>query len=75
VRDRAPDYGLEFLLAFDGRIHRLEEGIKFEIERVNATEERPHSLSYSFTRRDERTGAAESDTHAGEDGVPPVSSR
>jgi hypothetical protein len=31
-----PEYGLEFLLAFDGRIHHLEEGywIKFEIARV-----------------------------------------
>ena len=49
--DRAPDYGLEFLLAFDGRIHHLEDGywIKFEIERVEATKERPHGLSYSFT--------------------------
>lgn len=48
---RAPEYGLEFLLAFDGRIHHLEEGywIKFEIERVKATRERPHGLSCSFT--------------------------
>lgn len=45
------DYGLEFLLAFDGRVHHLEEGywLKFEIKRVEATEERPHGLSYSFT--------------------------
>jgi Family of unknown function (DUF6516) len=44
-------YGLEFLLAFDGRIHHLEEGywLKFAIRRVEATEERPHGLSYSFT--------------------------
>src|SRR6266567_4584194 len=49
MRTRAPEYGLEFLLAFDGRIHHLEEGywIKFEIERVKATKERPHGLSYS----------------------------
>ena len=48
---RAPEYGLEFLLAFDGRIHHLEAGywIKFEIERVKASKERPHGLSYSFT--------------------------
>ena len=48
---RAPEYGLEFLLAFDGRVHHLEEGywIKFEIERVKATKKRPHGLSYSFT--------------------------
>lgn len=46
-----PDYGLEFLLAFDGRVHHLEEGywLKFEIKRVQATTERPHGLSYSFT--------------------------
>ncbi len=49
--DREPDFGLEFLLAFDGRIHHLEEGywIKFEIKRVRTTKERPHGLSYSFT--------------------------
>jgi hypothetical protein len=47
----APDQGLEFLLAFDGRIHHLEEGywIKFEIKRVKSAKERPHGLSYAFT--------------------------
>src|SRR6266705_362950 len=51
MHSRAPEYGLEFLLAFDGRIHHLEEGywIKFEIERVKPTKKRPHGLSYSFT--------------------------
>lgn len=46
-----PEHALELLLAFDGRIHHLEEGywIKFEIKRVKATKERPHGLSYSFT--------------------------
>jgi len=46
-----PEYGLEFLLAFDGRIHHLEEGywIKFEIEGVKAANERTHGLAYSFT--------------------------
>ena len=45
------EYGLEFLLAFDGRIHHLEKGywLKFEIERVEVSEARPHGLSYSFT--------------------------
>jgi hypothetical protein len=49
--NQAPEYALEFLLAFDGRIHHLEGGywIKFEIKRVEATSERPHGLSYSFT--------------------------
>jgi uncharacterized protein DUF6516 len=45
------DHGLEFLLAFDGRVHVFEEGywVKFEIKRVKSTKERPHGLSYSFT--------------------------
>jgi hypothetical protein len=45
------DHGLEFLLAFNGRIHHLERGywLKFEIVRVAVTTERPHGLSYSFT--------------------------
>ena len=48
---RAADHGLEFLLAFDGRIHHFEKGywLKFEIGRVKATTSRPHGLSYSFT--------------------------
>jgi hypothetical protein len=51
MHDQGPEYGLEFLLAFDGRVHHLEEGywIKFEIERIKASKERPHGLSYSFT--------------------------
>jgi hypothetical protein len=46
-----PATTLEFLLAFDERIHHLEEGywIKFEIKKVEATKTRPHGLSYSFT--------------------------
>ena len=46
-----PDHTLEFLLAFDGRVHHLEEGywIKFEIKRLKATKRRPFGLSYSFT--------------------------
>ncbi len=45
------DYQLEFLLAFDGRIHHLADGywLKFEIKRVQPTGRRPHGLSYSFT--------------------------
>ena len=48
---REPEYGLEFLLAFDGHVHHLEKGyrIKFEIRRVETTRARPHGLSYSFT--------------------------
>jgi hypothetical protein len=45
------EHGLEFLLAFDGRVHHLERGhwIKFEIRRVEPSEKRPHGLVYSFT--------------------------
>ena len=45
------DHTLEFLLAFNGRIHHLERGywIKFEIERVEATKRRPYGVSCSFT--------------------------
>jgi hypothetical protein len=51
MEDTPREYGLEFLLAFDGRIHHLEKGywIKFEIRPVKAAKERPHGLSYSFT--------------------------
>jgi hypothetical protein len=51
MKGRDAEHGLEFLLAFDGRIHHLEGGywLKFEIKRVEATKERPHGLSYSFT--------------------------
>jgi hypothetical protein len=36
---RGSDHGLEFLLAFDGRLHHLEKGYwhKFEITRVETT--------------------------------------
>lgn len=42
---------LEFLLAFDGRVHWYEQGyfVKFEIRRTEPTRERPHGLRYSFT--------------------------
>ena len=45
------DHTLEFLLDFDGHVHRLEQGywIKFQITIVKVTSERPHGLSYSFT--------------------------
>ena len=45
------DHTLEFLLAFDGRVHNLEKGywIKFVIKKVEPDKTRPHGLSYSFT--------------------------
>jgi hypothetical protein len=41
-------------LAFDGRIHHLEQGywIKFEIKRVRRSKRRPFGLSYPFTLHD-----------------------
>src|SRR5271165_449424 len=49
--DRGIDYGLEFLLAFDGHVHYLAGGyqIRFDIRRVEPSTTRPHGLSYSFT--------------------------
>jgi hypothetical protein len=48
------EHTLEFLLAFDGRVHYYSEGyfVKFEIRRVLSTPERPHGLRYSFTLHD-----------------------
>jgi Family of unknown function (DUF6516) len=48
---RDTEHTLEFLLDFDGRVHWDAGGywVKFEIRRVDATAERPHGLSYSFT--------------------------
>ena len=48
------DHTLEFLLAFDGRRHWLEQGycLRFEIKRVKPASERPHGLRYSFTLHD-----------------------
>jgi len=41
-------------LAFDGRIHHLEQGywLKFEAKRTEPTPERPHGLRYSLTLHD-----------------------
>jgi Family of unknown function (DUF6516) len=49
--DEAPEHTLEFLLAFDGRMHWYAEGyfVKFEIKRVEPSKERPHGLRYSLT--------------------------
>ena len=45
------EHTLEFLLDFNGRIHRYAEGywLKFEIAKVKSSVERPHGLDYSFT--------------------------
>ena len=45
------EHTLEFLLAFNGRVHRYAGGywLKFEIVRVTPSQTRPHGLDYSFT--------------------------
>ena len=50
----AGDHTLEFLLAFDGRIHHLEKGywLKFEIRQIDPSLTQPHGLRYSFTLHD-----------------------
>lgn len=54
IKAGGAEHTLEFLLAFDGRVHWLERGhwLKFEIKRVEATPDRPHGLKYSFTLHD-----------------------
>ena len=51
MKRHEPEHSLEFLLAFDGRVHWLERGyrIEFKIRRVASEPRRPHGLSYSFT--------------------------
>ena len=51
MEEEPPEHTLEFLLDFDGRVHRYQGGywLKFEITKGDKTEERPHGLSYSFT--------------------------
>ncbi len=56
MNGRLSEHALEFLLAFDGRIHWLEEGywLKFAVRRGEPSEEWPHGLYYSFTLHDPR---------------------
>ena len=45
------EHTLEFLLGFNGHVHRYAGGywLKFEITKVKANDEKPHGLDYSFT--------------------------
>ncbi len=54
MRSTDAEYTLEFLLDFNGRVHRYAGGywLKFDIVRVPVTEARPHGLDYSFTLHD-----------------------
>ena len=48
---KSGEHTLEFLLGFNGHVHRYAGGywLKFEITKVEANDGRPHGLDYSFT--------------------------
>lgn len=48
---KSGDYTLEFLLSFNGHVHRYAGGywLKFEITKVEASAGKQHGLNYSFT--------------------------
>lgn len=72
---KGDEHTLEFLLEFDGRIHKYGSGhfLKFEINRVPATANRPHGLSYSLTLH--APGGARLIGFDNAHGVPPQGSR
>jgi Family of unknown function (DUF6516) len=51
MTEKGTEHTLEFLLAFNGRVHRYAGGywLKFEIIKVAESEEMPHGSDYSFT--------------------------
>ena len=48
---RIPEYALEHLLAYDGRLHNFASGhyLKFEVRSVKKSERVPHGIAYSLT--------------------------
>lgn len=48
---KSGEHRLEFLLGFNGRVHRYAGGywLKFEITKVEPNDGKPHGLDYSFT--------------------------
>ena len=48
---KSGEHTLEFLLGFNGHIHRYAGGywLKFEITKAEASDGKPHGLDYSFT--------------------------
>ena len=48
---KTSEHTLEFLLGFNGHIHRYSGGywLKFVITKVEASDGKPHGLDYSFT--------------------------
>ena len=51
MRISGAEHTLEFLFAFNGRVHRYAGGywLKFEIVRATPSEARSHGLDYAFT--------------------------
>jgi hypothetical protein len=48
---KSGEHTLEFLLGFNGHVHRYAGGywLEFEITKVEASDGKPHGLDYSFT--------------------------
>ena len=48
---KSGEHTLEFLLSFNGHVHRYAGGywLKFEITKVESNDGKPHGLDYSFT--------------------------
>ena len=48
---KSGEHTLEFLLSFNGHVHRYAGGywLKFDITKVEASDGKPHGLDYSFT--------------------------
>lgn len=48
---KSGEHTLEFLLGFNGHVHRYAGGywLKFEITKVEVSDGKPHGLDYSFT--------------------------
>jgi len=48
---RVPEYALEHLRAYDGRLHYFASGhtLKFEVRSVEKSEQVPHGIAYSLT--------------------------
>ncbi len=46
-----PEYALELLLAYDGRLHYFASGhyLKFEVKAVEKSRRVPHGIAYSLT--------------------------
>ena len=52
------DHSLDTLLELDGVMYAVDDTgccwVKFEVARIDATQERPHGLRYSLTLHDEK---------------------